>query len=103
MKPANDVRTTILFVLVTLLAVSGVACSTSTREADNTAAKVPVAATGGGASKSEIASKAPEDWLVIQDKDYIPVIDDLSRKMQSALQAFVKKEPAKAALALVTK
>jgi hypothetical protein len=90
-------KTTILSVLVTVLAVFGVACSKSTKDADNAAAKAPVAATGRSTSKSEIASKTPEDWLVIQDQDYIPVIDDLSRKMQSARQAFVRKEPAAAA------
>ena len=90
-------KTTILSALVTVVAILGAACSTSTRDADNAAAKAPVTATGGSASKSEVASKAPEDWLVIEDKDYIPVVDDLSRKLQSARQAFVKKEPAMAA------
>jgi hypothetical protein len=90
-------KTTILSTLVTVLAVSGIACGKSTREADNTVAKAPAAAAGQISSKSEIASKAREDWLVIDDKDYIPVIDDLSRKMQSAREAFVKKEPATAA------
>lgn len=90
-------KTTILSALVTVLAVFGVACSTSTRAADNTLGKAPVAASAGSTSKSEIATKVPEDWLVVQDQDYIPVIDDLSRKMQSARQAFVKKDPAMAA------
>src|SRR5665213_1502335 len=87
----------ILSALVTAVAVLGVGCGTSARDADNTAAKGSVAAPGRNTSKPKVASKAPADWLVIQDKEYIPVIDDLSRKMQAARQAFVKKEPAMAA------
>ena len=82
---------------MTVLALLGAACSKSSNDADSTAAKAPVAATGQSASKSEIASKTPEDWLVVQDQDYIPVIDDLSRKLQSARKAFLMKDPATAA------
>ena len=34
---------------------------------------------------------------MVQDEDYIPVIDDLSRKLQSARKAFLMKDPATAA------
>ncbi len=90
-------KTIILSALVAVVAISGVACSKSAPSADNNATNAPVVAGSGATSKSATASKAPEDWLVIEDKDYIPVIDDLSRKMQSAREAFVKKEPAMAA------
>jgi len=92
-------KTTIVSALVTLLGVFGVACSTSTRDADNTATKGPVAATAQSTSKSETTSNIQEDWLVIPDQEYIPVIHTLSRMMQTARQAFVKKEPASAAFA----
>ena len=48
-------------------------------------------------SKPEIAPKIPEGWIVVQDKDYIPVIDGVSRKLQSARKAFMMKDPAAAA------
>src|SRR5208282_6324160 len=34
---------------------------------------------------------------VVQDKDYIPVIDGVSRKLESARKAFMMKDPAVAA------
>jgi len=48
-------------------------------------------------AKREIAPKTPEDWIVVQDQDYIPVIDVVSRKLQSARKAFMTKDPAAAA------
>jgi hypothetical protein len=64
---------------------------------DSTAAKTSVVATGESGSKPEIAPKTPEGWIVIQDKDYIPVIDGVSRKLESARKAFMMKDPAVAA------
>jgi hypothetical protein len=90
-------KTTILSALLTVVAIFGVGCGTSARDADNTVAKAPLAATDQNTSKPKIASKTPEDWLVIENKDYIPVVDELSRKLQSARQTFLKKEPALAA------
>ena len=90
-------KTMILSAIMTVLALLGAACSKSSNIADSNTATAPVAATAQSASKSEIASKTPEDWIVIQDEDYIPVIDDLSRKLQSARKAFLMKDPATAA------
>jgi hypothetical protein len=90
-------KTVILFVTLTVLAIVGAAYSKSSNESDSRAAKTPVAATAQSTSKSEIASRTPEDWIVVQDKDYIPVIDDLSRKLQSARRAFMMKDPVTAA------
>jgi len=90
-------KTMILSATVMVLALLGAACSKSSNVADSNTAKAPVAATGQNASKSEIASKTPEDWILVQDEDYIPVIDDLSRKLQSARKAFLMKDPGTAA------
>ena len=87
----------ILSATVTVLALWGVACSKGSNVADSNSATAPVAATARSASKSEIASKTPEDWIVVQDEDYIPVIDDLSRKLQSARKAFLMKDQSTAA------
>jgi hypothetical protein len=65
--------------------------------AASAAAKTPVATTSHSGSKPEIAPKTPEGWIVVQDKDYIPVIDGVSRKLQSARKAFMMKDPAAAA------
>jgi len=83
-----------------VLTLVSAACTKKSNEPDSTAAKAPVVAAGKSASKSEIAPKTPEDWIVVQDNDYIPVIDDLSRKLQSARQAFMMKDPATAAAAI---
>jgi hypothetical protein len=90
-------KTIILCATVTVLTLLGTACRKGSSDADSTAAKTPVAAASPSASKSAIASKTPEDWIIVQDKDYIPVIDDLSRKLQSARKAFMMKDPATAA------
>jgi len=90
-------KTMILSATVTVLALLGAACSKSSTVADSNTATAPVAATAQSASKSEIASKTPADWIVVQDEDYIPVNDDLSRKLQSARKAFLMKDPATAA------
>jgi hypothetical protein len=64
---------------------------------ERTAAKTAVATTGHSGSKPEIAPQIPEGWIIIQDKDYIPVIDGVSRKLESARKAFMMKDPAAAA------
>jgi hypothetical protein len=64
---------------------------------ESTSAKTPVVATSHSGSKPEIAPKTPEGWIVVQDKDYIPVIDGVSRKLESARKAFMMKDPAAAA------
>jgi len=87
----------ILSATTMVLILLGAACSKSSNDSDSNAAKTPVAATGQSGSKPEIAPKTPEDWIVVQDKDYIPVIDDVSRKLQSARKAFMMKDPAAAA------
>jgi hypothetical protein len=43
-------------------------------------------------AKAEISTKAPEDWLVVEDTTFIPVIDDVSRKMLEAQRAFLTKD-----------
>jgi hypothetical protein len=90
-------KTIILSAAVTLLTLLGAACSKSSNDADSTAAKTSGAVTSQSAPKSEIAAKTPDDWIIVRDEDYIPVIDDLSRKLQSARKAFMAKDPATAA------
>jgi hypothetical protein len=84
-------------VILSAVILLGAACSKGSSDSDNNAAKPPVAATSPNSPKSEIAAKTPEDWIVVQDKDYIPVIDDVSRKLRSARKAFMMKDPAAAA------
>jgi len=84
-------------VILSAVILLGAACSKGSSDSNNNAAKPPVAATSPNSPKSEIAAKTPEDWIVVQDKDYIPVIDDVSRKLRSARKAFMMKDPAAAA------
>jgi hypothetical protein len=48
-------------------------------------------------AKAEIPTKTPEDWLVVQDTTFIPVFDDVSRKMLEAQRSFLKKDNKSAA------
>ena len=48
-------------------------------------------------AKAEIAAKTPEDWLVVENTTFIPVMDDVSRKMLDAQMAFQKKDNKRAA------
>jgi hypothetical protein len=43
-------------------------------------------------AKAEISARIPEDWLVVEDTTFIPVIDDVSRKMLDAQRAFLKND-----------
>jgi hypothetical protein len=43
-------------------------------------------------AKAEIPTKTPEDWLVVEDTTFLPVFDDVSRKMLGAQRAFLKKD-----------
>jgi hypothetical protein len=90
-------KTIILSASAAVLIFVGAACTKSGSDSDSRAAKTPVAATSQSSPKPEVAAKTPEDWIVIQDKDYIPVIDGVSRQLQSARKAFMMKDPAAAA------
>ncbi len=90
-------KTIMLCAAVTVTSLLGAASSKSSNDAGSTAAETPLAATSRSASKPEITPKTPEGWIMVQDEDYIPVIDDLSRKLQSARKAFVAKDTTTAA------
>jgi hypothetical protein len=91
-----DVKTVILFGSAIALTLVGPAFGQS-GNGDTRAAKAPAATASHSGSKPEIAPKTPEGWIVFQDKDYIPVIDGVSGKLESARQAFLRKDPAAAA------
>ncbi len=58
-------------------------------------ASAPASSSPGAETKSakaEIAAKTPDDWLVVEDTTFVPVIDDVSRKMLDAQRAFLKKD-----------
>jgi hypothetical protein len=90
-------KTIILSGSAIVLILMGAAFGQSGSGSDRTAAKTPVATASHSGSKPEIAPKIPEGWIVVQDKDYIPVIDGVSRKLESARKAFMMKDPAAAA------
>jgi hypothetical protein len=90
-------KTIILSGSATVLILMGAAFGQSGGGADSAAAKTHVVTTSHSGSKPEIAPKTPEGWIVIQDKDYIPVIDGVSRELESARKAFMMKDPAAAA------
>lgn len=90
-------RTCIFTLALTLgLTVLGTAACSKTDDArtESPATKKasPVETVSPTAAKTEIASKTPEDWLVVEDTTFIPVIDELSRTMRTARQAFLNKD-----------
>ena len=85
-------KTMFLSAIVIVLSLLGAACSRSNNDSVIKAAESPAVVTDQSHAKSEIASKTPEDWIVVQNEDYIPVIDDLSRKLLSARKAFEMKD-----------
>jgi hypothetical protein len=70
-----------------------------TKKNDGTTSSSPSPSTGAETKRKnvEIQRKTPDDWLVVEDTTFIPVIDDLSRKMLQARQAFLKKDNTTAA------
>jgi hypothetical protein len=90
-------KTIVLSASAAVLICVSAACSKSSSDSDSTAVKTPVVIASENGSKPEISPKTPEGWIVVQDKDYIPVIDGVSRKLQSARKAFMMKDPAAAA------
>jgi len=64
---------------------------------DSAAVKTHAVPASHSGSKPEIAPKTPEGWIVIQGKEYIPVIDGVTGKLESARKAFLLKDSAAAA------
>jgi hypothetical protein len=54
------------------------------------------------ATKTPIATKAPEDWIIYDDTTYTPVVDEVSRHLAVARKAFDANDPKKAAAELRT-
>ena len=90
-------KTIVLSGSATVLIFVGAAFGQSGSGGDSRAAKTPIVTTSRSGSKPEIAPKTPEGWIVVQGKDYIPVIDGVSGKLESARKAFMLKDPAAAA------
>jgi len=90
-------KTIILSTSATVLILVGTAYAQPGGGADNTAAKTAVGTSSPSGSKPQISPKTADEWIVVQNEDYIPVIDDVSRKLQSARKAFMMKDPAGAA------
>lgn len=47
---------------------------------------------GNKSTQPEIPTKTPDDWMVVEETTFIPVIDDVSRKMIDAQKAYLKKD-----------
>jgi len=49
-------------------------------------------------AKAEIQSKSPDEWYVVDETQFIPVLDDLGRHMLAARNSFLKKDNKAAAM-----
>lgn len=85
MRRITLMNASILFVILGLAA----GCSKKKDETSSSPAS-PSAETKN--AKAEISAKTPEDWLVVENTTFIPVIDDVSRKMLEAQRAFLNKD-----------
>lgn len=82
-----------VIVAISLLAT---ACGRTSSSSESVKAPVSTAA----AAQPAIAARQPREWMVVDDTDYIPVVDDLTIHMSEARKAFVAKDPKAAAKAL---
>lgn len=87
--------------MVSLALVGGVllnACSSTdkTNNATTTATTSPAAT--AQPAKAEIKSKSPDEWYVVDETQFIPVLDDLDRHMLAARDTFLKKDNKAAAM-----
>lgn len=68
------------------IALLSAACGKSEPKAAETAKPAQAAA------RAEIPAQQPKDWIIVDETEYIPVIDDLSEKLNAARKAFVAKD-----------
>jgi hypothetical protein len=71
------------------LALLGIACDKN-KSNEAPANSTPTASTTP--PKAEIAARKPDDWLVVNNTEYIPVVDDITTRMFAARKAFIAKD-----------
>ncbi len=75
--------------MLACIVLVGVACSKS-KSNEVPANSTPAASTTP--VKAEIAARKPSDWLIVNETDYIPVVDDITTRMLAARKAFIAKD-----------
>jgi hypothetical protein len=89
----NKLITTILMASLAFgngLVLNACADANKTDDAATMPAASPVAP--AQSAKAEIQPKSPDGWYVIDEKQFIPVLDDLGRHMLAARESFLNKD-----------
>lgn len=86
----NDWKKLIAVFVITLACLA--ACDHRNDEARRPAEGTATPSTGATPAKAEVAPKQANDWIVIEDTTYIPVLDDFGRSLLDARANFVKKD-----------
>lgn len=98
MQPKQPIK---IMLSVSLALVSGLllnACSSTKKTDDATATATASPAASTQTAKAEIKSKSPTDWYVVDDTQFIPVLDGLGEHMLAARNSFLKKDNKAAAM-----
>lgn len=77
---------TLTIAVLSAIALLSTACGKSEPKAADTKTAPATAA------KAEIPAQQPKDWLVVDETDYIPVVDDFTEELSAARKAFVAKD-----------
>lgn len=96
MQPKQPIK---IMLSVSLALVTGLllnACSSTKTTDDAAATASPVAS--AQPAKAEIQSKSPKEWYVVDDTQFIPVLDGLGEHLLAARNSFLKKDNKAAAM-----
>ena len=90
-----------IILMVGLALVSGLlvnACSSADKTNKATATATASPAASAQPAKAEIKSKSSDEWYVVDETQFIPVLDDLGRHMLAARKSFLRKDNKAAAM-----
>ncbi len=80
------------FIAIFFITLAGLTACDRRDEAERPADSAAPPSTVATPAKAEIAPKQVNDWIVLEDTTYIPVLDDFGRSLLDARASFVKKD-----------
>ena len=86
----NNRKKLIAVFVITLVGL--IACNHRNDEANRPADGTTFPSPGASPAKAEVTPKQVNDWIVLEDTTYIPVLDDFGRSLLDARASFVKKD-----------
>ncbi len=86
----NDRKKLIAVFIFTLAGL--IACEHRNEEATRPAEGTAPPSTGATPARAEVAPKQANDWIVLENTTYLPVLDDFGKSLLDARANFVKKD-----------